>query len=97
MTQSKHTPGPWVAEVYEHGEFEIEAHGQGSSGGLLVICSRNKHQGRPYEFEANARLIAAAPKMYELLKRYYQETPLGNQPHMIADVVEELLSQIDGA
>lgn len=68
MTQAKHTPGPWNAEIYEHGEFAIEAHGQGHSGGTLVICSRNRHQGRPTEFEANARLIAAAPELLSVLK-----------------------------
>lgn len=32
-----------------------------------------------------------------LLRRYRNETPLGNQPHMIAGEVDELLRSIEGS
>ena len=34
-------------------------------------------------------------KLRSLLKRYRDETPLGNQPHMIAHEVDQILDEID--
>ena len=50
--------------------------------------------------EANARLIAAAPEMYELLYEALQELkgydPIGNGISTIYPDIEELLARIDG-
>ncbi|MEM9469981.1 MAG: hypothetical protein AAF988_07440 [Pseudomonadota bacterium] len=51
---TQHTPGPW----YNCHNIEI-------SKDDLPICSLPKNDWR----EANARLIAAAPEMYEALQR----------------------------
>lgn len=77
MSKSEHTPGPWNAEIYVHGEFAIVVHRQGHSGGTLVICSRKRHPGRQTEFEANARLIAAAPDLLESLTNLVGLAKLG--------------------
>lgn len=58
-TSSTHTPGPWI--VQNHNE----------------ICADNEHESfvaevfdQTDEWKANARLIAAAPKMLKMLRRY---------------------------
>lgn len=61
---SKHTPGPWVVtphpdqnvDVFAVGEVTDEAFQYGLSH---TVCYQNA--------EANARLIAAAPEMFEAL------------------------------
>jgi hypothetical protein len=59
-----HTPGPWVKGRY--GEL------QGSDGATVCVKGLGVSislSGDPYPVaEANARLIAAAPDMYEALK-----------------------------
>lgn len=64
---SKHTPGPWVAELGADGAFAIEADRQGITGGMLVLASRNTHPLMAEQMHANARLIAAAPDMLDSL------------------------------
>ena len=45
--------------------------------------------------EANARLIAAAPDLLAMVKRYRKETPLGNQPHMIAGLADDIIAEVE--
>ena len=56
--------------------------------------------GTSPEGQANARLIAAAPEMYELLYEALQELkgydPIGNGISTIYPDIEELLARIDG-
>lgn len=64
MTQ--HTPGPWAAEPAITGEVDII-----SDAARLPVCTVPKlHPGRmsPKERQANARLIAAAPQLFEALQ-----------------------------
>lgn len=62
MSEAKHTPGPWrVAEA-----FRI----RGGKGGYVVADYLPTHdQWGDDVLAANARLIAAAPEMLELLQR----------------------------
>ena len=64
---SKHTAGPWVAELGADGGFAIEADRKGITGGLLVLASRNTHPLMADQMHANAILIAAAPELLEAL------------------------------
>mgnify|MGYP001567073512 CR=1 FL=1 len=73
---SAHTPGPWTWEGdHTHRVFEVRqlAHLIDASAFAKHICTINNlppahRQNRdPVQAEANARLIAAAPEMYELL------------------------------
>lgn len=74
MSHTQHTPGPWVARLIEPQEWEIDApNGDPTIGhkvwsGLAVVYGSEEHkiQGRCVS-EANAHLIAAAPKLYEAL------------------------------
>ena len=82
--KTKHTPGPWeVDERILAGQrqpnFRIFAANQ--------VCELTTPEGfyrSPAETEANARLIAAAPEMLELLTLalpYIDESEQFNAPH----------------
>jgi hypothetical protein len=58
----KHTPGPW-AELTREGEHVV-IHSLDKTGGRVVAKTAGNFLGN---VEANARLIAAAPLMYEAL------------------------------
>lgn len=59
MSQSKHTPGPWMAVLdIERKYFQIET-------GMHAICT-NSSCYEPFN-EGNARLIASAPELLEAL------------------------------
>ena len=69
-----HTPGPWHCNttvptyIYtEDGEFIAAAPG-GSEGARMPHETRAEWRTRRDRYEANARLIAAAPDMLEFLK-----------------------------
>ena len=91
------TKGEWVAD--DMGEY-VFAHGFN-----MMICQIRgwaylKAQGLSSDEaidvqKANARLIAAAPEMYELLKIWVQ---VGAQPTLrnAQDKTRELLERIDG-
>lgn len=69
---SKHTPGEWVYEQISRGSrdgFEI------SSGNFYKIAEVYDVNGSPQN-EANARLIAAAPKLLSMLKEMVEATEI---------------------
>jgi hypothetical protein len=78
MTDSKHTPGPW--------EYVSE-----DDGHSIYDCDCGFHIARvtdglpPGVTEANARLIAAAPEMYEALECIAQIHD-GNPSDAMADM-----------
>lgn len=72
---SEYTPGPWA---YRPDKYDDWGTVKGADG--FVICQARDHRycdgdvlsehrrNKTDPWEANARLIAAAPKMYEVLK-----------------------------
>lgn len=60
---SKHTPGPWAAHTVADGAYTVYLPEDG-----MVVCSRNPYESKAAEFEANARLIAAAPELLAALE-----------------------------
>lgn len=60
---AQHTPGPWAATKKEIGDFYIEGAAEED------IANVYGWSGAKAECEANARLIAAAPEMFEALKK----------------------------
>jgi len=73
MAKSKFTPGPWVAEPHRDcGIFRIKA-GEENIASLSFWSDANE--------DANAELIADAPKMLEVLRKVltYSEPLLGWQ------------------
>lgn len=66
---SMHTREPWELDGFYRGAFEVIAPSSSVSRGRLVICARNQNQLREQEMLANAKLIAAAPALFEALER----------------------------
>jgi hypothetical protein len=73
--QQKHTPGPWRYQRLNDGTFAID-HVTGRSSDYVanVYCHSRQHDGSPAfdallpAYEANARLIAAAPDLLAALR-----------------------------
>lgn len=67
MTQTaKHTPGEWyIGERHSTGYASILAPAKEQGGPVKIICDM---QMMSANYEANARLIGAAPKLLEALK-----------------------------
>ena len=62
MSDSKHTPGPWVASCNEFGEWWVSA-----SLVIAGVVSNDGYTQSP-NIEADAHLIAAAPELLEALE-----------------------------
>ena len=66
---SAHTPGPWQY-VFEGGTTAFITEADGST----IICIRTTENTTAHKnLVANARLIAAAPLLYEALQALYDE------------------------
>jgi hypothetical protein len=84
---SAHTPGPWKAykrkEPVGYAEWEIHWSDQGECVAEVV------HE------EANARLIAAAPEMYKLLKEMTFRLHGMPEDNWLFEKAEELIQKIE--
>ena len=94
---SKHTPGPW--RTHSANEMVIMK-GEGLCNNIASTCISDVCR-TVSEADANARLIAAAPKMYELLQAIVDcasGTLQTNTPALetIEISVRNLLAQIQG-
>ena len=73
MSEAKFTPGPWQVKHEEYDPWEVIANIDGPDEGRFhwdSICDcdqDSKSRLDSEETKANARLIAAAPQMYEAL------------------------------
>lgn len=73
---TKHTPGPWVIfpSTLKGMDFIIAAPGQSPAPFQWHIAYVTEYmffKGCVFDSAANARLIAAAPEMLEVLKKVY--------------------------
>jgi hypothetical protein len=88
---AKHTPGPWIAVGYQ---VEI------ASETVADICTTNAHLfGQPGLHDdaramANARLIAAAPEMLEMLEVARDSLEVSNYEGEEDDVLAAIASVI---
>jgi hypothetical protein len=87
MTNAKHTPGPWNGDVTVHicGCYEA---------GLNIGWLQTQKAERRAEGEANARLIAAAPDLYEALANL--ENDSGQIPDHAWKMVQAALAKARG-
>lgn len=67
MGEPQFTPGPWVVHPFV---ARVDCQKISEKGGLLPVCQLlwPTDERTEQETEANARLIAAAPALYEALK-----------------------------
>ena len=97
-----YTPGPW--EIHHYGDNEGDIHG---SDGTLVCMMREGDTAPDADWEDDARLIAAAPKMFaalqdaqstlvELYGAAYPNDESDNFATETIDTVTALLRQITG-
>jgi hypothetical protein len=81
-----HTPGPWKV-LPKSSHLSIM---EGDEWSAVPICDVYI-ASRPDEGKANARLIAAAPTMYDLLHEIRHRVPAGSETHgLIAAVLDEI-------
>lgn len=77
MSDNKHTPGPWAYRPLEFDDWGIVRAGDyvvaqaRAGGGDVSLDEHRANKTDPYE--ANARLIAAAPDLLEALKEYVRD------------------------
>ena len=90
---SKHTPGTWKAQK-NHGDLWIRATDRYEESLLIANVYETFEEGQK---EANARLIAAAPEMLEVLREAISAYSLTNYPkdHW-SNKVRRLLAKIEG-
>jgi acetamidase/formamidase len=93
---TKHTPGPWRV---------VRANPSPTTGPLLIAGGKPGYiadvrvvHGNE-ENNANARLIAAAPQMFALLRAVrdaYIEDPSGRAQVIVQDEIEALIHRLQG-
>ena len=92
---AKFTPGPWVIKHPDYSPWEVIANVDGPDDGIFhydSICDcdqDSKSRLDSEETKANARLIAAAPEMYEALKACQLQLLQQNNRH---EYVEDALN-----
>lgn len=91
---SAHTPGPWRRKLSANDYGMIAATDGSRMSGYRSVASVHG-QDDEAEMEANARLIAAAPTMYEFIQRIERGDPFGIASP--ATAARALLANIDGA
>ena len=89
----KGTPGSWelgVPEIQGNGlHVPIHAESHGELAMVVWQMEDDRHDGTPsVECEANARLIAAAPRLYAALARLTQAAQDANVGYLDAAVAE---------
>ena len=95
----RHTPGPW--------HYQIDSHRRGRvfAGNMWLATTwtfpGDYGVGTPLPAAANARLIAAAPDMYTLIKaeydanRGFETLPLG-YPRKRAEAISNIVKAVEG-
>lgn len=68
---TKHTPGPWTVEEYGDDETPALVIHKDSETRVCFMATPGS-QGDPAKIEADARLIAAAPELLDVLERFSQ-------------------------
>lgn len=87
--KAKHTPGPW--RVCTRSAWRIR-----DASDNTVSCTGND-SALAGKHEADARLIAAAPEMYEALKDAHRVlTKAGMSDAIDLDYIEEVLAKAEG-
>lgn len=85
-----HTPGPWR---FSHGRISSRAHQTSKDLRLTVIADLDMENDRHGEQNANARLIATAPDMLQLLRDIDNEN--GRHFHLDPDLAQRLRALLD--
>lgn len=92
MSKAKFTSGPWSRIVFRNGEpgFKVIAGKKPWTEQVAEATEIYMDRGQRH---ANARLIACAPEMYDVLAAILEENP---SPLQIRQKAHELKQRIDG-
>lgn len=102
MKNTLHTPGPWIAE----GWLGLTVNTQAEEGKATICAMPGGRKGASKEeLQANARLIAAAPELLDLLALAlpYVENALDDEAYKkasvqkLVDAIRQKIEAIDGA
>lgn len=95
---AKHTPGPWQMSG-GRSRHDVYGHMVGPDGyGVAIVAYSDRKPGEHTASLADARLIAAAPRLLEALKLLL-ETPPGYTPERdrAIAIAETLLAELEGS
>lgn len=85
---SNHTPGPWTAcDNNGYSIWRITSHQYRAESASRTVA---EVVGDSAETESNARLIAAAPEMYELIECLSQSYDYSKSSHDLASTLYDL-------
>lgn len=89
-----HTPGPWMVEEYSGGSVEVWPSMESNRLTRIATLERQIHD----EHFANAKLIAAAPDMLELLRRFVAGWERRGNGTTLGDIhdARDLLQRLEG-
>lgn len=76
--EGTHTPGPWETYETQAEHIKIVGSDQSKSYRMVPICTPYEIKKKPGEMKANAKLIAAAPELLEVLTefmKWYESLP----------------------
>ena len=96
---SNHTPGPWKSVWNSEEGLDVFAHIEDARGEWVAqLWSRVEEDLRqsPEETKANARLIAAAPKLLQIAEMVERIIHLGNVAEDSDDAMEEWFESQEG-
>ena len=90
MSERSWTPGPWR---YDSGVFYAECQ-LDESGMTYERPIAEMLEGRPLDTKANARLIAVAPEMFEVLERVID--PNDHKFNEVEKRIQEIIKRVRG-
>lgn len=94
---TKFTPGPWTVEPYREDHPDTSYFVVGADGSTVCVVENQQDNGVYYEpCSHDARLIAAAPRMYEALKRLRSSALIDLTPDQQMEV-DIAIAQAEGA
>ena len=88
----KHTPGPWTVTRVSKSTILKDLYISASPERIARVVVPNTAQ-RIHEYEANARLIAAAPELLEALKEANAELEYLNDPKGFVSMRQERIME----
>jgi len=91
MSAPQFTPGPWVAVQNKFGEFALV---RPETDQTIILLDDTEGLGDCLQYAATARLIAAAPELYEALNLF---ATAGNMSVFDGDVNKALAVAYDKA
>lgn len=89
MSERSYTPGPWTIEPHGKG-FALYSGRDAMHHGMNLVCLSEPDSN----WEANARLIAAAPEMFELLETIENDDCA--IPAWLWDKIQEVVKRVKG-